>query len=532
MKIIPTRIRTLIVNAVRKSLLLWCLGMTLSCLAQSGALPHGAIVTTGANFRVSPANESVASSDVSIAADPKHPNTIAVAFSIPSGEKRTTTNIVCNSIDGGVTWSRTVDCGRPSGTGAPSIAYGPDSTLFYSATQTVNGAPLAIYRSTDAGKTWSGSAHSSDSPGLKVLMSKDGRTSSVPPGTRNTLSAKLGRAISPTLATDPGSQWFKGRLYAAWPSIHLGRMKILFSRSEDGGAVWTTPHVVNDDQPVNNATDVSDEVSPAMAVNDNGVVGVAWWERNDNASDRGGRVRFTASLDGGATFLPSVQVSEGSNSDRGGENWQLVAQGSGGADGGTFRVRVDARADNSATRESVALAADAAGIFHTLWVDNRTGIPQVWTSVVVVHGTGIRHGSADLAELRDISKYFRLELGEASLDKRNNLVTVNARLRSTRNNNLTGPIKVRVLALESALGGVQVANADNGQQGAGAVWDFTNLIRGNTLAPGETTGNRALVFRLADLRHLQNESGVYSGLLELEAQVLGNIQSEGNVSAP
>jgi hypothetical protein len=288
---------------------------------------------------------------------------------------------------------------------------------------------------------------------------------------------------------------------------------------------------VNDDQPMNNATGVSDDVSPAVAVNDDGVVGIAWWERNDNASDPGGRVRFTASLDGGATFLPSVQVSEQSNSDREDESWHLVAQGSGGADGGTFRVRIDADAGNSAARESLALAADAAGIFHAVWVDDRKGTPQVWTSVVVVHGTGVRHGSADLAELRDISKYFQLELGEPSLDKRNKLVTVNARLRSTRSNALTGPIKVRVLALESALGGVQVVNADNRRQGAGAVWDFTNLIKGNALAPGETTGNKTLVFRLTDLRHLQNGSGVYSGLVELEAQVLGNIQSEGNVSA-
>src|SRR5579862_6141882 len=363
MKIIPIRLRTLIVRELRKSLLLWLTGTALCGLAQSGAPPQDAVITAGPNIRVSAAREGVASTAVSIAADPKDPRILAVAFSIFSEQNRTTTNIVCNSSDGGITWSRSVDCGRPFGTGAPSIAYGTDSTLFYTVARTVSDAPLAVYRSTDTGRTWNESSHTPDSTGLKVLMSKNG-LDSARRVTLNILSEKADCPISPTVAADPGSQWFKGRLYAAWPGIHFGRMKILLSRSEDGGAIWTTPHVVNDDQPVNKATGSSDDVSPALAVNDDGVVGIAWWERNDNASDRGGRVRFTASMDGGATFLPSIQISEESNSDRGGENWQLVAQSSGGGDDGTLRLCVDADAHNSAARESVALAADAAGTFH------------------------------------------------------------------------------------------------------------------------------------------------------------------------
>jgi len=32
--------------------------------------------------------------------------------------------------------------------------------------------------------------------------------------------------------------------------------------------------------------------------------------------------------------------------------------------------------------DTAGLAADASGAFHAVWVDNRTGVPQVWTTVV------------------------------------------------------------------------------------------------------------------------------------------------------
>jgi hypothetical protein len=32
----------------------------------------------------------------------------------------------------------------------------------------------------------------------------------------------------------------------------------------------------------------------------------------------------------------------------------------------------------------VGLIADANGVFHSLWIDNRTGIRQVWTATVTI----------------------------------------------------------------------------------------------------------------------------------------------------
>src|SRR5882672_7850209 len=46
----------------------------------------------------------------------------------------------------------------------------------------------------------------------------------------------------------------------------------------------------------------------------------------------------------------------------------------------------------------------------------------------------------------------------------------------------------------SDLGVPEILNADNGEHGTGAVWDFTSTLDGNTLAPGATSKARRLAF--------------------------------------
>ena len=37
--------------------------------------------------------------------------------------------------------------------------------------------------------------------------------------------------------------------------------------------------------------------------------------------------------------------------------------------------------------DTAGLGADASGVFHPVWIDNHTGVPQVWTASVAVRGT-------------------------------------------------------------------------------------------------------------------------------------------------
>jgi hypothetical protein len=61
------------------------------------------------------------------------------------------------------------------------------------------------------------------------------------------------------------------------------------------------------------------------------------------------------SPDGGGTWQPSIQVNEKSIK---ASVWDL--------------------------RDTAGLIADAAGIFHPVWSDDRTGTTQVWTAAVRV----------------------------------------------------------------------------------------------------------------------------------------------------
>ena len=93
---------------------------------------------------------------------------------------------------------------------------------------------------------------------------------------------------------------------------------------------------------------------PAIAVNPNGVIGVAWYDRRDSPENLGYYVRFAASRNGGKTWLASVRVSTA------------------------------AHAADDDTRKNSGDTAGADGVFHPVWIDNRTGLPQMWTATVKV----------------------------------------------------------------------------------------------------------------------------------------------------
>lgn len=142
-------------------------------------------------------------------------------------------------------------------------------------------------------------------------------------------------------------------LYAAWPD----GTEIMFSASHDAGATWTAPVALV-------AMDGGHGgFNPAIAVNGEGVIGVLWYDKRDHPSDLGWGVRFAASLDG-KTFLPSVRVAE-----------KDVTPGSGLGQRGRM---------SAAGGDTSGLDAGADGAFHAAWIDNRSGIPQVWSSRILV----------------------------------------------------------------------------------------------------------------------------------------------------
>lgn len=111
----------------------------------------------------------------------------------------------------------------------------------------------------------------------------------------------------PSLAADETTGPSRDRLYAAWPDVRMGRGEIRFAYSSDKGMTWSKSVVISDDLPRGAPGLGPDNFMPVLAVNRNGVVGATWYDSRDHADGLGWSVRFSASFDGGETFLPSVR---------------------------------------------------------------------------------------------------------------------------------------------------------------------------------------------------------------------------------
>ena len=106
----------------------------------------------------------------------------------------------------------------------------------------------------------------------------------------------------------------------------------------------------------------------SVTVNNQGVLGVSWYERAKSSQCQ--HIYFAASRDGGKTFLPEVRVSTAEScpntpqNGRAAERWQFGGDYSG-------------------------LAATSDGLFHILWADSRSGIYQLYTATVRVSGNAV-----------------------------------------------------------------------------------------------------------------------------------------------
>jgi hypothetical protein len=219
------------------------------------------------------------------------------------------------------------------------------------------GGRLQLFRSTDGGRS----------------LETPTRVAEVESGYNHPAS----RGVTASLAADPGSARFRDRLYAAWTDFGAGRGVIRMAISGDGGRTWPDRVAIGEDRAALDATPSADNFMPTVAVARDGVVGVLWYDRRahpDDAYD----AWFAASIDGGRTWLPSVRVSAAAN--------DAARQAPAGERVATERpADAFARGTFSATGgDTAGLVADAAGRFHALWIDNRTGVQQAWTATIEV----------------------------------------------------------------------------------------------------------------------------------------------------
>jgi hypothetical protein len=305
----------------------------------------------------------------------------------------------------------------------------------------------------------------------------------------------------PSLAVDRNSKDFKDRLYVTWADTQAGRTEIFFSYSSDKGKSWTKPKTINDNHSFEPPLQGPDDFMPSIAVNDRGVAGIVWYDRRNSPDNIGWEARFTASLDGGDTFLPTVLVSEAPMA-HAGQTWSLRGFAATGdqatSDPLNLKLWLDIFTFDGG--HTGGMAAGANGIFYPLWIDNRTGTRQVWTAPVKVEGEVSRNGSEELARFADASTKATLILSNMIYDPNHLIVSTDTQLKNLSQEILFGPIKLRALKLQSEVAQkVEIIGAENGKTQAGAIWDLTQLLTNNQLKPGETSKRTKLTFKLSGL---------------------------------
>ena len=163
-----------------------------------------------------------------------------------------------------------------------------------------------------------------------------------------------------------------------WTDYDAAAERIVITRSDDRGETWTAP------QPVDVAVPAgATQYQPTIAVNRDGVVGVGWFDTRE-ATGRGYRQFFAASVDGGVSFLKPVAAASAVSTPDGPGNLQINPH-AWLADGGVVRIPFLSPFSRwSQGGDYMGLAAMADGTFYPFWADSRTGTYQAWGAQIRV----------------------------------------------------------------------------------------------------------------------------------------------------
>jgi hypothetical protein len=300
-----------------------------------------------------------------------------------------------------------------------------------------------------------------------------------------------------TFAADVRSARYRDRVYAAFPDMRWGRGKprIALVRSSDGGASWSAPIMVDPSAPAS-----ASQFLPAIAVNDSGVVGVMWLDTRASSPDDAYDVFYSASLDGGDTFLPAVRVSSATSRPAGPGNMR-PGLGRLRYDGDTLIM--DFLSGYSRWRDVgdyIGLTADANVVFHPVWPDSRDGTFQLQTARIEL----LSFASPSVA-MDTLTRPVGIVLDPNRFDARQRELVVPVRIRNTTADTLFPPIVATLTSVGDTMlvrtgymgpeDVVTILNATNGKPGAGASFDFTGALGTlGLLAPGAVSG--AVDFRL------------------------------------
>jgi len=183
----------------------------------------------------------------------------------------------------GLTARTTVPAG-PGGQGLVRDNKGNLYVTFMSEIANVSGAPRAIIasKSTDKGKTWT----SNVAVPFSYEQAQNVRNAWTPGGGPN------------------------GTLHIVWEWRYPGQLSsyadVGYIRSTDGGATWSKPRRIADDD----QTKLAGKFLPMLNVAPNGRLDAVWWDTRDDPGIRGQDVYYAYSEDDGETWSKNIRVTD------------------------------------------------------------------------------------------------------------------------------------------------------------------------------------------------------------------------------
>lgn len=336
---------------------------------------------------------------------------------------------------------------------------------------------------------------------LWIVASSDGGVTFSEPQLVSTRRFKDERGYGghPQLTADAGSGLFQDFLYATWVD-HEGPDPLIFvSRSHDRGETWSEPQAVDPDTP-----DGSYQFQPAIAVNTQGFVGLTWFDTRDQGDHDTFRQMFSASTDGGATWLSPVQVSSTPSYRYAPGNLGFTPVAMKTSEDSLRVLFLSPAARWSAGGDYMGLAADPEGRFRPFWTDTRYGSDQIMTTTVdVLVDPPVAETVA--TEEMDLTAAVEVIFDPSRYEADTETLSLLVRIRNVSQREIQGELSIVVRGFGSGQGSElrefapAILNATNGLTGVGAEIDFSGAMGSSRrLLPGEISSPVELRFRLQD----------------------------------
>jgi hypothetical protein len=351
------------------------------------------------------------------------------------------------------------------------------------------------------------------SSGLWFVTSSDGGVTFSSP---KKIASSMWDSENPTVAQTGGGEAqgvdSQDNLLVVWTDYRLGDARLFFVRSSDRGQHWTEPAALDGNVPKGSL-----QFQPSVAANKNGALGVSWFDTRDEPAGRKFHEYFTATLDGGKTFLPAVRVSSAISDPDGAGNLRLTPMPFENKDEISMSF-LSAASRWAGGGDYMGLGADKDGTFHPFWADSRSGTFQVYTAAVHV-GIPEAAGKTPAApppaakrELVALNGKVEIVFDPTRYDPTGKEAEIPIRIRNTSGKTIDAPVEIEITSLgrppeytnesdrkEEKDNAPTVLNASNGKPGVGAIFRFDEALgSGRSLSAGAMSGPVVMRFRLVD----------------------------------